>query len=187
MLKDVQALLFGEQKEREVRQETVISKAVVYAQAQTKLSQEQAKKMTEDAISILRNFYRAQMDKELRLATAEIEDTVGNTAEHLIAEQTAELTALIRKSIDLVLETLQNKSYLVQEEVLPHSLTVSVATLADRESVIHREHELHDIMHLLLTKGKAALLLSGFGGIGKTALARMLRKNCQINLIASVG
>lgn len=174
LLKDVQVLLFGEQKERVARQETVISKAVMYAQAQTKLSQERAKKMTEDAISILRDFYRAQMGKELRFASAEIEDTINNTAEHLINEQTSELTALIRKSIDLVLATFQNKSYLVQEEVLPHSLTVSVATLADKESVIHREHELHDIMRLLLAKEKTALLLSGFGGIGKTALARML-------------
>lgn len=129
--------------------------------------------MIEDAINILRNFYRAQMRKELMLASAEIEDTISNTAEQLIAGQTAELTDLIRKSIDLVLATLQNKSYFVQEEVLPHSLTVSVATLADKQSVIHREHELYDIMHLL-TKEKTALLLSGFGGIGKTALARML-------------
>lgn len=44
LLKDVQVLLFGEQKERVARQETVISKAVVYAQAQTKLSRERAKK-----------------------------------------------------------------------------------------------------------------------------------------------
>lgn len=44
LLIDVQVLLFGEQKERVARQKTVISKAVVYAQAQTKLSQERAKK-----------------------------------------------------------------------------------------------------------------------------------------------
>lgn len=130
--------------------------------------------MTEDAISILHDFYRAQMGRELRLASAEIEDTINNPTEHLIAEQTTEITALIRKSIDLVLATLQNKLCLMQEEVLPHSLTVSVATLADKESVIHRERELHDIIRLLLAKERAALLLSGFGGIGKTALARML-------------
>lgn len=174
MLKDVQVLLFGEQKERVAKQETVINKAVAYAQAHTKLSQDRAKKMIEDAICILRNFYRAQIGKELMLASAEIEDIISDTAEHLMAGQTAELTDLIRKSIDLVLSTLQNKSYLAQEEVLPHSLTVSVATLADKQSVIHREHELHDIMHLLTSKEKTALLLSGFGGIGKTALARML-------------
>lgn len=173
LLADVQILLFGAQKERVARQEIVISKAMVYAQAETKLSQERAKKMIEDAISILRNFYKAQMSKELILASVEIEDTISDTAEHLIAGQTAELTDLIRKSIDLVLAALQNKSYLAQEEVLRHSLTASVATLADKQSVLHREHELHDIMHLL-TKKKAALLLSGFGGIGKTALARML-------------
>ena len=40
--------------------------------------------------------------------------------------------------------------------------------------MIHRERELHDIIRLLLAKERAALLLSGFGGIGKTALARML-------------
>lgn len=152
LLADVQILLFGAQKERVARQETVISKAIVYAQAETKLSQERAKKMIEDAISILRNFYRAQMSKELILASAEIEDTISDTAEHLIAGQTAELTDLIRKSIDLVLATLQNKSYLAQEEVLRHSLTASVATLADKQSVLHREHELHDIMHLLTKK-----------------------------------
>ena len=173
LLEDVQVLLFGGQKERAIRQETVISKAVAYAQAETKLSRERTKRMIENTISILRTFYRAQMSRELMLASTEIEDTIRDTTEQLIVGQTAELTDLIRKSIDFVIATLRNGSYSVQEEALPHVLTTSVASFADERSVIHREHELHHIKYIL-TKKKTALLLSGFGGIGKTALARML-------------
>lgn len=44
---------------------------------------------------------------------------------------------------------------------------------ADTTSVICRESELQDITQMLL-EGKNILLMSGFGGIGKTALARLV-------------
>ena len=60
-----------------------------------------------------------------------------------------------------------------REESLPHNLTKSVVSFANEENVIHREGELLGI-ECLIEEKKVALLLSGFGGIGKTVLARVL-------------
>lgn len=56
---------------------------------------------------------------------------------------------------------------------LPHVLTKSVVAFSDEQSIIHREQELQEL-ELLLSAEKKTLLLSGFGGIGKTSLARVL-------------
>ena len=162
LLEDVQVLLFGVQKERVARQETVISKAMAYAQAKTKLSRERAKKMTEDAIGILRTFYRSQMGTELMLASAEIEDTIKATTEQLIAGQTVELTDLIRESIDLQFEKQYGKFVVTQN-----------ANIKPVWYFTGRETELNELRQWI-EEGRKSVLVSSMGGIGKTQICRKL-------------
>lgn len=72
-----------------------------------------------------------------------------------------------------------------RDQKLPHVLTKSGVIYEDEQSVIHREIELKEIEHFL-TKGKKALLLSGFGGIGKTSLARVMYSRMS-NYYDSIG
>lgn len=58
-------------------------------------------------------------------------------------------------------------------ERLPHSLTRSSAALETSRSVLHREAEIR-ALEQLLAEGPSALLLSSPGGVGKSALARVL-------------
>lgn len=60
-----------------------------------------------------------------------------------------------------------------QSSDLPHILTRSIVEFADSESVIHRKREITELEDVLI-KGKSAILVSGFGGIGKTSLAQLL-------------
>lgn len=59
-----------------------------------------------------------------------------------------------------------------QHDVIPHMLTKN-NPFADEHSVIHRNAEINVICDQL-SGGKTALLLSGFGGVGKTSIARVL-------------
>lgn len=66
----------------------------------------------------------------------------------------------------------QEMGYLEQVP-LPHVLTKVSASFVDENLIIHREQEIYELESLLSRK-KAVLLVNGFGGIGKTSLARML-------------
>lgn len=108
LLEDVQVLLFGSSTERIVAEKVVMSKAITYAQAKTKLSCDRAQKMTETAIDILRSFYRSQMSRELRFASAEVVDSVNDATERQLTRQTAKLAELIEKSIERCVNTFTN-------------------------------------------------------------------------------
>ncbi len=178
--RDVNMWLFGGRRERKKAQDIIIKKAVSYANANTSLSNERTAKMVEYAFEIIRNFYRLKINKELLFFGAEIGDTITSEIEQHEAKQKKELGGLIKKSetaivtaINTTNSMLENFSLRYREESLPHVLTKSVASFANEQNVIHREGELYDIECLLKEK-RIALVLSGFGGIGKTALARVL-------------
>lgn len=166
LLKDVQVLLFGRQNERANAKMTIINKAVSRAQSKTNLTRARAQKIIEAAIEILQNFYRTQIDNQLKFVSAEIIDSINDAVEEQIFKQTVNLATIINKHIESVEEDS------VKEKPLPHILTKTVSRHTDTQSVIHREEELRNIKSFLMKK--TALLLSGFGGIGKTALLRVL-------------
>ena len=97
LLDDVTTRLFGEKTEREAARQAIAQKAVLYAQAKTKLSQGRAKQLAFDAVDILRNLFRGKIPKELLLAATQIEDTI-----------TAEMTEQHREQIDRI-NALSNK------------------------------------------------------------------------------
>lgn len=181
LLKDVDLCLFGERRERKKALDIVVSKAVLYAQANTLLSYERTAKMVESAFEVIRDFCRLQINKDLLFVAARIEDTIASEIEQHEAKQKEELEGLLKKSEMAIITAINTTNSMLEsfslqyrkEESLPHALTKSVAAFANEQNVIHREGELHDIECLLKEK-RIALLLSGFGGIGKTALARVL-------------
>ncbi len=107
--------------------------------------------------------------------------------------------------VEVVNETDQLGKLLTEEANyygrLPHVLTKSGVIYGDEQSIIHRETELKKIEYYLANR-KKALLLSGFGGIGKTSLARVMysrlanyynsigwveyRSNLKMSLLASM-
>lgn len=179
--KDIEVCLFGEKKEREVAQSTIISKATSYAQVNTTVSYKRVVKMVDSAFNIIRDFYKSQIDRDLRLVATQIEDTIASDNERQTVNQTREIVSLIKQSEKSVLEAINysgsseekfNSRY-GKEESLPRILTKSIVLFTNEDNVIHREQELLDIESLLKEK-RIALLLSGFGGLGKTALAHVL-------------
>lgn len=166
LLKDIQTFLFFTPDVRERAKRTIMSKITAYAQAHTKLACERVQKMAEDIIIILQNFYQSQMSDELRFSIAETMSFYHCDLEQQLFEQTEDLAQIINQAIKQIV------SHGEKEEMLPHILTTPAVPFANTESVIHRERELDDL--IALAKKKVALLLSGFGGIGKTALARIL-------------
>lgn len=68
---------------------------------------------------------------------------------------------------------------------LPHVLTKLGVIYEDEQNIIHRETELSKIEHFLAV-GKKNLLLNGFGGMGKTSLARVLYSKLS-NRYSSIG
>lgn len=60
-------------------------------------------------------------------------------------------------------------------------LTTTVIPGADERTVIHREKELEELERRLTEQPGASVMLSGFGGIGKTTLARVLWKKLRSN------
>lgn len=98
-----------------------------------------------------------------------------------MAVQTRKIERLIKESEKAILETIDVTTSMIEKfnsqygkrEPLPHNLTKSVVFFANEQTIIHRDCELYDIESLLKTK-RIALLLSGFGGLGKSSLARVL-------------
>lgn len=91
------------------------------ARSKTKLSSARAQKIIEGAIEILQNFYRSQIDNQLKFSSAEIVDSINNSVEMQISEQTIALTSVINKSIEAIVDDI------AKEKHLPHILTKTVA------------------------------------------------------------
>lgn len=76
----------------------IVAKAVSYAGAHTSLQEDRVKKMVNDSLNILRDFYDRKLSRELKfLATRIAEDVEQNTARQL-DEQTATIIQAIEKN-----------------------------------------------------------------------------------------
>lgn len=68
--------LFGGLAERARARDTILKKAISYAQSKTNLSKKRAQKIVEDSIAILQGYYRSKVNRELLFVAAQIEDTI---------------------------------------------------------------------------------------------------------------
>ena len=69
--------------------------------------------------------------------------------------------------------------YMEYKDSPPIALTNRIVPNVTNDSVIMRENELNQIINLLLHDKKKAIMLSGFGGVGKTSLARLIYSNIK--------
>lgn len=76
MMDDVKLRFWGDRDEREAARKRIADKAVTYASAKTKLSDQRARKLVFGAIDILAKFFRDRANKDLRFFATEIEETV---------------------------------------------------------------------------------------------------------------
>lgn len=63
---------------------------------------------------------------------------------------------------------------------LPKQLTKMIVSFSNEHTVIHRESEI-ERLEMRLREGKNIVLLNGFGGVGKTSLARVLYHKVRDN------
>lgn len=63
---------------------------------------------------------------------------------------------------------------------LPKQLTKMIVSFSNEHTVIHRESEIEKL-EMRLQEGKNIVLLNGFGGVGKTSLARVLYHKVRDN------
>ena len=76
LIEDVKIRLFGGLAERARARDTILKKAISYAQSKTNLSKKRAQKIVEDSIAILQGYYRSKVNRELLFVAAQIEDTI---------------------------------------------------------------------------------------------------------------
>lgn len=102
---------------------------------------------------------------------------------HAIPAQT--IIDVFPEYIEIANETKSTEEILTIDGKLPHVLTKSGVVHVDEQCIIHREEELSTI-ESLLKKGQKTILLGGFGGLGKTSLARILYSRLSNNY-SSIG
>lgn len=96
----------------------------------------------------------------MRKACSCVEDVLGEEAIKVVRNKGFYLTNDIKEVSKLSLD-------------VPHILTYNVAPYTDEQRILHRGSEINEIMSLL-DSGQNAIAISGFGGIGKTSVARVL-------------
>ena len=97
LIENVQARFFGNKEARAAAHRNIISKSIVYAQSNTKLSRKRAIEMVERAINILREFYKSRVNRDLKFIAAQIEDTVCEQTTNLEKVMAANTEKLAQK------------------------------------------------------------------------------------------
>lgn len=76
LIEDVKIRLFGGIAERARARDTILKKAISYAQSNTNLSNKRVQKIVKESVAILQGYYRSKVNRELLFVAAQIEDTI---------------------------------------------------------------------------------------------------------------
>ena len=108
LLEDIKKHLSGNIIERRLARQSIMDKAVYYAQAETCISAKHARQLVSTAIDILRSYYRKKVNRELKFIATEIEDAVIDemTTQHQSLEKKIEETSAL--SIDRNIALIQD-------------------------------------------------------------------------------
>ena len=83
LIDDARVRFFGNNHEREVARQTIMSKTKAYAKAQTSLGEQRAIKLVNDALKILRTFFERNMPDESRFLAATIVESIDESSDTL--------------------------------------------------------------------------------------------------------
>lgn len=97
LIDDMKLRFYGNKSERAAARDNIIQKAMYYANANCRISEKRAAKIIDDAMSILKGFFRRSINKETLFAIGEIEDTVEEHADRAISVMEERLKQLERK------------------------------------------------------------------------------------------
>lgn len=107
LIADMEKRFYGDKKERAIARNHILHKAKYYAHTQCRISEKRAEKIIDDAMSILKGFFRGKINKDTLLVTGEIEDVVEESADRLtstIENSIAQLKRVINENCALSLE-----------------------------------------------------------------------------------
>lgn len=107
LIEDVKLRFFGDSETRGMAHESIIKKAVYYAQSKTSLSRHRATEMVSMSLCILRKYYERKANRELSYFAGRIEDTLTDkmSSNHSqISKQLGEISRCMESSSLLSLD-----------------------------------------------------------------------------------
>lgn len=114
LIEDFKKRIFGAKRERKEARKTILEKATVFAQANTKLSAKRAQRMVEEAMDILYRFYRGKTNRELLFVATQIEETFENEIKETCQELSTKIAQMEAKVGAANLLTLDSNVLLAQ-------------------------------------------------------------------------
>ena len=110
LLLDVKVCLFGNKSDREVMKETIYSKAISYSKAGSKRQQDKVKKLIDDSLDILCNFYRMQIDDTDLFMSAETIDAIVKELKKELDKKEERISAKIESGNQRVIDEIKKCS-----------------------------------------------------------------------------
>lgn len=137
LISDMRLRFYGNAGERGSARNNIVQKAMYYANANCQISEKRAAKIIDDAMSILRGFFRRGINKDTLFAMGEIEDTVEEHADRAISAMEKRFKQLERKIDDACSLSFDKSAELIDAgnlEMVGNSLSAHM----DRISARHR-------------------------------------------------
>ncbi len=100
LIDDMRLRFYGNKSERAAARNNIVQKAMYYANANCRISEKRAAKIIDDAMSILKGFFRRSINKDTLFAMGEIEDAVEEHIDRAISVMEERLKQLERKMDD---------------------------------------------------------------------------------------
>lgn len=137
LIDDMRLRFYGNKSERAAARKNIMQKARYYANANCRISEKRAAKIIDDAMSILKGFFRGSLNKDTLFAMGEIEDTVGENNDRAISEIKECIQQLKREVDDNCSLSLEKNMDLIDAGKL-ELVGDNLSTYMDRISTKHR-------------------------------------------------
>lgn len=127
-VEDVKKRLFGNLRERTVARKEIVNKAIVKAKAEDKEAKKRVAKLMNDAVDILRNYYKSELSHGSLMLAARVEDTITekiqSSADEIKDVVREEIQRNIPFSTDHYLQMIQTGDFKGVEQNLKRLLNV---------------------------------------------------------------
>ena len=136
LISDMRLRFYGDTSERAAARNNIIQKAMYYANTHCQISEKRTAKIIDDAMSILKGFFRRGINKDTLFAMGEIEDAVEEHTDRAISVMEERLKQLERKVDDASSLSLDKSMELIDAGKL-EMVGDSLSTYVDRISTRH--------------------------------------------------